>query len=74
MLDSIISKHSQLGFHIVEPLSIKSETYLAKPFLFQNISQKMKDYNKGYLQPKRSISAANSGKDTITLPSPPVKK
>ena len=34
----------------------------------------MKDYNKGYLQPKRSISAANSNKDTIVLPSPPPAK
>ena len=42
ILDSIISKSNKLGFHLIEPLSIKSETFLAKPFLFQNINQKMK--------------------------------
>ena len=33
----------------------------------------MKDYSKGYLQPKRSISAAQTT-EPISLPSPPVKK
>lgn len=56
VLDKIIFENSQLGFHILEPLSIKSETYHAKPFLFQSISEKMKDYSKGYLQPKKSIT------------------
>ena len=74
VIDSILYQHPKLGFHIVEPLSIKSETFLAKPFLFQNINQKMKDYSKGYLQPKRSITATASQKDTISLPSPPMKK
>lgn len=71
VLDNIIFKHSSLAFHIIEPLSIKSETYLAKPFLFQSISQRMKDYSKGYLQPKKTIV---SEKDILGLPSPPRKK
>lgn len=33
----------------------------------------MKDYTKGYLQPKRTISASPS-KDTINFPSPIAKK
>lgn len=36
----------------------------------------MKDYSKGYLNPKRSISAsdAEGEKNMISLPSPPAKK
>lgn len=45
--------------------------YLAKPFLFQSINEKLKDYSKGYLNPKKSIT---SEKDLISLPSPPKKK
>jgi hypothetical protein len=67
-------KHPSFGFHIIEPLTIKSETYFAKPVLFQNLSIKMKDYKQGYLNPKRSISATGDEKDTFTLPSPPIKK
>jgi hypothetical protein len=47
---------------------------LAKPFLFQNINNKLKDYSKGYLQPKRSISVIEDSKNTINLPSPPKKE
>ena len=57
VLDSIFFKHPSFGFHLIEPLTIKSEIFLAKPVLFQNLSQKMKEYTKGYLAPKRSISA-----------------
>jgi hypothetical protein len=36
----------------------------------------MKDYSKGYLNPKRSISASDvdGEKNLISLPSPPAKK
>lgn len=54
----MFSKQPSLGFHLLDPLTIKSERYLAKPFLFQSISQKMKDYTKGYLQSKRTLSAS----------------
>jgi hypothetical protein len=33
----------------------------------------MKEYSKGYLNPKRSISVV-SDKNTLQLPSPPAKK
>lgn len=61
---------------MIEPLTIKSELYLAKPNLFQSINHKMKDYSKGYLNPKRSISASDvdGEKNLISLPSPPAKK
>ncbi len=71
VLDWIIFGNKQLNFHVIEPLSIKSEMFLAKPALFQNLNQRMKEYSKGYLQPKR---AQNNEKDTIFLPSPPKKK
>jgi hypothetical protein len=67
-------KHPTFGFHIIEPLTIKSESFLAKPVLFSNLSQKMKDYTKGYLNPKRSISASANEKDIFALPSPPPKR
>ena len=74
VLDWMFMKHPSFGFHIIEPLTIKSEIYLAKPALFQNLSLKMKEYKQGYLNPKRSISFIDNEKDTITLPSPPIKK
>jgi hypothetical protein len=74
VIDWMFMKNPSFGFHIIEPLTIKSEIYLAKPVLFQNLSQKMKEYKQGYLSPKRSISVTANEKHTIALPSPPIKK
>lgn len=54
VLDQIFSESKDLGFHLIEPLTHKIEKTLAKPSLFQNINEKMKDYKKGYLLPKQS--------------------
>lgn len=47
--------YEKIGVSLIEPLSIKSEVTLAKPVLFQNITEKMKEYKRGYLQPKVTI-------------------
>jgi hypothetical protein len=47
-----------LGFNLIEPKTHKTETYRAKPVLFQSLIEKMKDYHQGYLRPKRASSTA----------------
>jgi len=48
----------KLGFNLIEPKTHKTETYRAKPVLFQSLADKMKDYHQGYLRPKRASSTA----------------
>ena len=43
---------------MIEPLTHKEERLLAKPSLFQNINEKMKEYKGGYLQPKKLPSTS----------------
>ena len=73
VLDSIFAESPKLGFRLVEPLSIKNEAYLAKPALFQGINQKMKDYTKGYLSPRRPVSTSKRLNPPVDIPSPPSK-
>lgn len=45
---------------MIEPLTHKEEKNLAKPSLFQNLTEKIKDHKKGYLLPKKSPNTSET--------------